>query len=405
MKTSRAIALVATLAGLAAPTSSTAVGLADTVWPMFQHDPQHTGRADVSGPQGPDIQIEWAYKGRSKWRGGLSVGEDGMIYAPNSRGPLIGVDPILGEKVCGFQGPSGQLGDRSQPAIADDGTVYIGARDNDLHSFQSDCDIRNWRFSVPKDGDVTTPPTIGPDGTIYMGSGALGAGWFYAMNPDGTPKWLNITGLGIENMSPALSLDGSTVFVNLKREALAIDTTTGLDVWRVPIAQKGFNKKANYSPVVLSDGSAVLFNSKEGLWALDPTDGSEVWRFVPPGDQELKSAPALGADNTIYFGASRKKKNSTFYALDPSDGSIIWKHQHIDRGRYDNNQAVVGADGKVYVPHGRLLFAFDGAGDGNGGSVVLWSMFFRGRFESGAVIGGPGVLYFAAGKYLHKLTD
>jgi outer membrane protein assembly factor BamB len=206
-------------------------------------------------------------------------------------------------------------------------------------------------------------------------------------------------------MSPALSLDGSKIFVNLKREALALDAADGAELWRVEIARRGFNKRANYSPVVLGDETAVLFNSRDGLWALDPADGSEVWRFVPPGDQELKSAPALGADDTIYFGASRKKKNSSFYALDPSDGSVIWKHQHTDRGRYDNSQAVVGADGKVYVPHGRLVWAFDGAGDGNGGSVVLWSMFFRGRFESGAVIGGPGVLYFGAGKYLYKLTD
>ena len=57
--------------GLLLMAGSADAQLADTVWPTFQHDAQHTGRADVNGPQGPDIQIEWSYKGRSKWRSSI----------------------------------------------------------------------------------------------------------------------------------------------------------------------------------------------------------------------------------------------------------------------------------------------------------------------------------------------
>jgi hypothetical protein len=119
----------------------------------------------------------------------------------------------------------------------------------------------------------------------------------------------------------------------------------------------------------------------------------------------MKSAPALGADGTIYLGASKGSKSSTFYALDPDDGSVLWQHQNVDKGSYNNNQAVVGADGTVYVTHGRFVYAFDGDGDGAGGSVVRWLALVKGKLKSGPILGGDGVLYVAGGKRLFKFTD
>jgi outer membrane protein assembly factor BamB len=209
----------------------------------------------------------------------------------------------------------------------------------------------------------------------------------------------------LKNASPALSLDEQTVFASIKQEAIALDADTGDEIWRVEIASKGFGSRhPNYAPTVSNDGAQVYYQSKDGLWALDPATGASLWLFVPEDGQRLQSAVALGADGTIYIGAT-KKKSSHFYALDPSDGSIVWKHVHTNKGKFSNNQAAVGADGKVYVALGKEVFCFDGAGDGNGGSSLVWSMPLPGKIESGVVIGGPGVLYVGAGKNLWKITD
>jgi outer membrane protein assembly factor BamB len=225
------------------------------------------------------------------------------------------------------------------------------------------------------------------------------------MNPDGTVKWKAVLQGSLKNASPALSHDEATLFVSIKTQAIALDTETGLEKWRVEIADKGLGSLSpNYAAVVSNDGAAVYFPSKEGLWALDPETGAAIWKFVPLNGELLKSAPVLGADGTIYVGAS-KKKSSHFYAIDPADGGVVWSHEHTTKGQFVNSQAAVGADGTVYVGFGDTLFAFDGAGNGMGGSLVLWQMALPGRFDSGVVLGGEGVLYIGVGKSLFKITD
>ncbi len=408
-------------------------GLANSAWPMFQHDAQHTGRATVDGPQGPTPQIEWEFKAKSGHKSSPVVGEDGTVYVPNGKFLLVTVDgvtglPIWNVDLIGAIG-KGKVGlpDRSQPAVSDTGTIYQGARDNNLWATLPNGQV-DWFFHVPFDGDVTTSPTIAQDGTIYMGSEALSKGWFYAMNPDGTVKWPDsafieagrfTTGGSLKNMSAALNTDETRVFVSNKKEAFSIDTATGDQIWRCTLADTGYgSRQPNFSPVVYNDGVSdqlVLFVSKDGLWALDPNAGpgydcSPSWLFVPPNPvektkkEQMKSAPAIGPDGTIYLGAS-KGKSSTLYALDPTDGSILWRHEHSDKGGYNNNQPVVGADGTIYVGHGKLVLAFAPGGDGSGGSVVKFQMLIKGKMKAGPIIGGDGVLYVPAGKRIYKITD
>lgn len=433
-KTLARAALAAALALLVAAPHAQA-GLDAGVWPMFQHDAQHSGRTHVNGPQGPSPQLAWEFKGDSRFKAAVVVDADGIIYAPNGKRPLTAIDPATGlelwsANVLPVAGkPKVGLADRSQPAVSDTGRVHQGARDNNIWVTETGSEPGDtageiaWTFHVPHDGDVTTSPTIASDGTIYMGSEALGAGWFYALNSDGSFKWPDsanvqdgkvVLGGSLKNVSPALTPDESIVFVSIKQEAIAINTVDGSERWRREIASKGFGSRTpNFSPVVSEDGSTVYFNSKDGLWAFDTDTGLEVWAepFVPPHPlggkkrEELKSAPALGADGTLYIGASKSKKSSHFYALDPADGSIKWAHEHFDKGKYNNNQAVIGDDGTVYVGFGRMLYAFEGDGDGFGGSVVKWSLFVPGKFDAGPIIGAPGVIYVGVSKRLYKVTD
>ena len=91
------------------------------------------------------------------------------------------------------------------------------------------------------------------------------------------------------------------------------------------------------------------------------------------------------------IGASLAKKTSHLYALDPTDGSIKWAHEHTDKGRYQNSQAVIGADGTVYVAFGKgTIYAFEGQGNGSGGSVIKWQTQLPAKFEAGPIIGAEG---------------
>jgi outer membrane protein assembly factor BamB len=372
---------------------------------MFQHDAQHSGRSDVVGPQGPAPVVEWTFQTRTRARAALSVAADGTVIVGNGRNPLSAVDADTGAELWESTNHSGAIPDRSQPAVSADGSIFIGARDNDLWKVADDGTVL-CTFHVPHDGDVTTSPTIAQDGTVYMGSGALGKARFYSMNPDCTVKWDVILHGSLENVSPALSLDEQIVFVSVEQEAIALDTATGDEIWRVDIAKKGSGRSVNFSPVVANDGSAVYFNSREGLWALDPETGEEIWKFVPAGHQDIYSVPAIGADGTLYFGVSRNGNSpSMFIALRP-DGTVLWQHPMSPfRGRFRNNQAAIGADGTIYVPYRYFVFAFDPAGDGLGGGLIKWQMILPGEALSGAVLGGDGVLYLGIGSRTMKIVD
>ncbi len=426
-----ALASILAVIASAAPAHA---GLDAGVWPMFQHDAQHSGRTSVDGPQGPTPQIRWEFVGDSLFLASVVVDVDGAVYAPNGKRLLAALDPDTGLKLwaSNVTPVAGKakvgLADRSQPAVSDDGRVYQGTRDNNLWATETGTtpgDLAaeiHCTFHVPHDGDVTTSPTIASDGTVYMGSEALGSGWFYAMTPDCQPKWPDgpnvedgkvVLGGSFKNVSPALTPDESIVFVSIKTEAIAINTADGSERWRRTIASSGFGSRTpNFSPVVSADGSTAYFISKDGLWALDTDTGAPVWPapFVPPfptadnSKEEMKSAPALALDGTLYLGAS-KKNSSHFYAIDPTDGSVRWAHANSGKAQYVNNQAAIGADGTVHVGFDETLYAFEGGGDGLGGSSIKWQMFVPGGFDAGPIIGAPGTIYVAAGKKLYRISD
>ena len=67
------------------------------------------------------------------------------------------------------------------------------------------------KWSFLTEDDVDSSPTIGSDGTLYVGS--RNSGRLYAIHPDGTQKWVFQTGGGV-NSSPAIGIDG-TLYIGL----------------------------------------------------------------------------------------------------------------------------------------------------------------------------------------------
>ena len=108
--------------------------LADTPWPMFRHDRQHTGRSPNTGPSIP--QEKWSYDA------------GGKIW--------------------------------SSPAIAADGTVYVGSADDNVYAINPNGTLK-WSFTTGN--DVTSSPAIAADGTTQVGSLD---DTLYALHTDGT---------------------------------------------------------------------------------------------------------------------------------------------------------------------------------------------------------------------------
>jgi len=302
-------------------TQTTSSGDSSADWPMYGHDPQHTGRSPFTGPNIPAQKWE-LYLGLSV-SSPPAIGSDGTIYL-NTYNYLYAFNPNGSEKWEYITGTHGS----SSPAIGSDGTVYVGAGDG-LYAINPDGSSK-WKFQT--NGSVNST-TIAFDGTIYIGSNDKK---LYAINPDGSKKWEFVTG-GIVYSSPAIGADG-TIYVgsydNYKLYAINPD---GSKKWEfitgglVPA-----------SPSIGDDGTIYIGSLDNKLYAMNP-DGTKKWEFVTNG--QIHASAAIGNDGTIYIGSG----DDNLYAINP-DGTKIWNFPTAS----PVSSATIGNDGTIYVTSGRL---------------------------------------------------
>jgi outer membrane protein assembly factor BamB len=146
-----------------------------------------------------------------------AIGPDGTIYfTQGSPTTLVAFEPTNGTvKWIVFLG-SGDLGRAvgSTPAIGADGTIYLAGEPQGLNSpgfieAVNPGGTEKWLLTIPSDG-FESSASIGADGTIYVGSNNDN---LYAVNSDGTLKWMFTTGGDAEIFgSPAIGADG-TIYV------------------------------------------------------------------------------------------------------------------------------------------------------------------------------------------------
>lgn len=271
-------------------------------WWMFQHDPQHTGRSSFVGPSGTP-KIEWTFKIVDAYKlNNLSlgvVGADGTIYVGSHGNSLYAVNPD-GTKKWEFNAK----GESLSPAIAIDGTIYIGAIPA-LYAINPD-GIEKWEFDAGE-WNFGYPPAIATDGTIYIPSLD---GKLYAINPDGTKKWAFHTTESDRDLysSPAIGYDG-TIYTGTADYLYAINPN-GKKIW-------GFNVQNGIgsSPAIGPDGTIYVGSGMGKLYAIKP-NGVLKWAFLPFLGE---SSPAIAHDGTIYIGS----RDNKFYAINP-DGSKKW---------------------------------------------------------------------------------
>jgi outer membrane protein assembly factor BamB len=125
-------------------------------------------------------------------------------------------------------------------------------------------------------------------------------------------------------------------------------------------------------------------------FALDPVTGDTRWVY---GAAQQITAPALGADGTVYIGASQVGANhGLVLALDGATGAKKWEFATRD---YVADPVAVAVDGTVFVPCRYYLYALDGAT-----GAKRWEVYDFLAIFSAPSIGSDGTLYVGAGRYI-----
>lgn len=162
-----------------------------------------------------------------------AIGADGTIYVGIQPGIVYAVAPdgqLRWQFDIASAGFSGFL--RSSPAVAADGTIYFGLNFGNPSSALfalTPAGAVKWIFEpsdlpgdTPRDHfDIYSSPAIGSDGTIYFGQEF---GRVYALNPDGTLRWIEPTRSGVTWPSPALAADGTLFIADISGRCFAIRT-------------------------------------------------------------------------------------------------------------------------------------------------------------------------------------
>jgi outer membrane protein assembly factor BamB len=355
-------------------------GLMDSAWPMKCHDTKHSGRSPYSTADNNGAEL-WKFKADRLIDSDPIIGNDGTIYFGDDTGNFYALNPdgSLKWKIDDLCGTI-----TSSPAIASDGTIYIGSWDHYLYALNSDGTLK-WKFLVGIFASILGSPTIADDGTIYLGStgltnGTEEIGRIFAVNPDGTEKWMYQAGYKISS-SPAIADDG-TVYIGSGDTYLYAMNPDGTLQWRF--------KTGHYikGPVSIAEDDTIYFGSYDDyLYALHP-NGTMKWKIKTGSGTETN--PSIGPDGTIYVGDDR------LYAINP-DGTYKWT---LDLGNDEDifqSSPAISADGTIYV--GTKIGEIDG-GDiiaVNSDGTLRWRRNIANiAVGSSPCIGNGGIVYIGS---------
>jgi outer membrane protein assembly factor BamB len=156
-----------------------------------------------------------------------------------------------------------------------------------------------------------TAPAVAPDGTVYVGC------WdnkLYAFTSGGTLKWTCTAG-GAVKTDPSIAKDGTVYFATDEPKLYAVDAA-GAVVWAIPLAGA-----AQGMASIAKDGTLRLPCADGRLYALN-AGGTPRWSYITGLSH---SSPTLDASGTTYIGSEDGK----LYAI-RADGSLKWTFSASD---------------------------------------------------------------------------
>ena len=213
----------------------------------------------------------------------------------------------------------------SSPSIGSDGTIYVGSWDSNVYAINKNGTVQ-WSF--PTNKYVFSTPTVAANGTIYVSSTDR---YLYALNPNGSLAWKFQSG-GFGNSSPALAPDGTIYLCAYDNNFYAINPNGKLK-WSFYIGNQ-----SDSTPAIGPDGTIYVGCNDGILYALNPA-GTLKWAYFT--GNVITGSPAIGPDGTIYIGSQDQK----LYAIDPS-GGFKWAFQ--TQGQIWSSPAI-GPLGTIYV--------------------------------------------------------
>ena len=313
---------------------------------------------------------------------------DSVDLAPYDKN--IGIASGDGLMLSSFKTMSGNI--LSSPAIADDGSIYIGSTDGRLYAFDNKGGLK-WYYQ--SQGIITASPVIGDDGTIYIGSYDRN---LYALNADGSLKW-QVAMMTYIDTAPAIHPNGN---IFMQANGLTIINSAGKILEQWPIYY--FCSSNMASPSISPQGEiyhtyqqAYEYDSCGGRLSIHQSDGTTI----ASASAGSGASPAISADGTLYISNSYSHYDSSYSDYNPkksrqltaytATGVKKWTTFFPESG--GSLTSTVIADNNVIYMGADKFYALNDEGE------ILWSMATDhqdGFFTSTPAIATDGTIFVGA---------
>jgi outer membrane protein assembly factor BamB len=363
-------------------------------WPQRGGGPRHTGRSPHDGPA--SATLKWAAQlggGGAQVRSSPAVAADGTVYVGSSTGELRAVNGTSGRTRWAWAA-AGAL--HASPALTAGGLVVVGSYDHAVYALDAGSGALVWNLTTG--GAVASSPALTADGGVVVTSWDGKVRCLDAAT--GGLRWAATVGIAMDS-SPAVDDAGRAVYVGAwSGRVHALNASTGAALWTAGpwVAYRGVSSSPALAPAAAGGGPAplVYVGCDDGkVRALNATTGAVVWAQTT-GDRVFSSPAYLdrGSGGGDGSGAAPPPPplvvvgsvDGTVYGLDAATGALVWA---APTGGPVYSSPSIDARGAVYVgsDDGRL-YALNGPT-----GAALWSAPTGGPVASSPALGANGAAY------------
>jgi len=300
-------------------------------WPMYYHDPLHSGRTAATAVNNQPLYLQWAYAFGERVEIEVQpILTDDVLYVGVMNGEMHAIDALTGQTKWIAQ-PGGPI---PHTAAVSGGRVVFGSLDGNVYALRTTNGSTAWTFSTA--APVVSAPAI-VNGTVYIGSTD---GNLYAIDlSTGAEVW-HYTTDGPVVSSPAVA-NGRVYFGSEDLKARAVSATNGDLLWETQLSGAAMH---NTHPVLSDDGSVVIFQTvKPGVTSYVPSEG---YPNVSAG------ANPVSTWNSYY---QQYPERRTLYYLNASNGADLWnpsqqRYVPMPIPYWGLIHPVTGPDGRAWFP-------------------------------------------------------
>ncbi len=299
--------------------------------------PSMTARVTVVPFYQPPGTVIWSRQLASQILTSPARGPNGDLYFSNEADELVAVDAKGADR---WKFPAGT---RCSAAVVDPAGVIYFSADQPANRFLAVYPDGTKKWEVPLQVNTLSVPVITYDGRIYVTSGD---GLLNALNPDGSVIWSTQLGTRFNVSPPSIGRDG-TIFIGAGHPDPLQQYTVGDCLALYPdgsIAWKFSTRGPFASPAIGRDNS--VYFAAEQTFAFDRL-GHPLWKDAEPTDYYW--GPVSGPDGTVL--------TTTGLALS-ANGTRKWRGISRTPGALGSDGAahLVDQDGNLrsYNPEGKL---------------------------------------------------